>query len=252
MEKKKTYVLDTTVLIYDPDIFFKLGEVDIIVPLAAIKELDGLKKSEVELTAQAARKIARTLDRWGSYADLVAGVKLPTNSRVYIYTDYDNVDGLESQADNKIVGTALKIKRDKDIDVILITTDTNMRTVARAYGIKAQNYTFDDFSVEDTNLKETNKVNINSSGFIRVPVLKKVFYSASRGQVITLGVLILLLVFFLKDVPLSVFPALLISVLIFALPMFLLRKKRNILHGNELWESAEEWFFLLRRGKPKH
>lgn len=138
MEKKKTYVLDTTVLIYDPDIFYKLGDADIVVPLAAIKELDGLKKSDMELAAQAARKIARTLDRWGSYTDLVAGAKLPTNARVYIYTDYDNVDGLESQADNKIVGAALKIKREKDIDVILVTTDTNMRTIAGAYGIKAE------------------------------------------------------------------------------------------------------------------
>jgi uncharacterized membrane protein YhaH (DUF805 family) len=138
MEKKKTYVLDTTVLIFDPDIFYKLGDVDIVLPLAAIKELDGLKKSDMEHTAQAARKIARTLDRWGSYADLVAGVKLPTNAKVYIYTDYDNIDGLESQADNKIVGAASKIKREKDTDVILVTTDTNMRTVARAYGIKAE------------------------------------------------------------------------------------------------------------------
>ncbi len=138
MEKKKTYVLDTTVLIYDPDIFYKLGDADIVVPLAVIKELDGLKKSDVELTAQAARKIARTLDRWGSYADLIAGVKLPTNATVYIYTDYEDIDGLESQADNRIVGAALKIKREKDIDVILVTTDTNMRTVARAYGIRAE------------------------------------------------------------------------------------------------------------------
>ena len=197
MEKKKTYVLDTTVLIYDPDIFYKLGDADIVVPLAVVKELDGLKKSDMELTAQAARKIARTLDRWGSYADLIAGVKLPTNATVYIYTDYEDIDGLESQADNRIVGAALKIKREKDIDVILVTTDTNMRTVARAYGIKAE-YRPD---VQEEGIKENSsnyeipqniirqKINFMDkvNTFLKITLLFFIFWSAIALSIMTVS-----------------------------------------------------------------
>jgi predicted ribonuclease YlaK len=42
----RVYVLDTTVLIYDPDILSKTAEVDWVIPLVVIKELDGLKNSE--------------------------------------------------------------------------------------------------------------------------------------------------------------------------------------------------------------
>ena len=140
MEKKKTYVLDTTVLIYDPDVFYKLGDADIVIPLAVISELDGLKNSDSELVAKAARKVARTLERFGSYADLISGVKLPTNAVLSIYKEYEVIDDLESQADNRIVGAAIKIKKQIGKEVVISTSDTNMRIVARAYGIKADHY----------------------------------------------------------------------------------------------------------------
>jgi predicted ribonuclease YlaK len=47
------------------------------------------------------------------------------------------IDGLERQPDNRIVGTVLKIRRANNIDVTFATADINMKTVAKAYGIKA-------------------------------------------------------------------------------------------------------------------
>ena len=133
----KTYVLDTTALIYDPDIMFKIGEADWVIPLAVIREIDGLKNSDKDLVAKAARQIARTLDRLSSYGDLTAGVKLPTDKTLRVLAMYESVDVLASDADNKILGAALSLKNAGE-DVTLFTTDTNMRTVARAYGIKAE------------------------------------------------------------------------------------------------------------------
>lgn len=134
---RKTYVLDTTVLIYDPDIMFKTGEADWVIPLAVIREIDGLKNSDKELVAKAARQIARTLDRLGSYGDLAAGVKLPTGRILKIIEGYESIDALASDADNKILGAALLLKNAGE-NVTLFTMDTNMRTVARVYGIKAE------------------------------------------------------------------------------------------------------------------
>jgi len=138
-EKKTVYVLDTTVLIDDPDIFYKLGDALIVVSTAVIRELDGHKKSGKEHIARAARKVSRFLDNLSSYSDIAAGAKISTGGVIMITPQYELIDDLASEADNRIVGAAIYLKRDYE-DVELLTTDTNMRTVARVYGIKGEFY----------------------------------------------------------------------------------------------------------------
>jgi len=157
-EPIKTYVLDTTVLIYDPDVMFKASEAEWVIPLAVIREIDGLKNSDKELVAKAARQIARTLDRFGSYGDLIAGVKLPTGRTLRVFTRYESVDALASDADNKILGAALSLKNAGE-DVTLFTTDTNMRTVARAYGLKAEYTPFYDIEIPQASVARSNRMN---------------------------------------------------------------------------------------------
>jgi predicted ribonuclease YlaK len=139
--KKKTFVLDTTVLIYDPDVIFKDGTVDFVIPMVVIKELDGLKNSDNDTVAKAARQVSRTLDRISSYADLAEGARLATGSTLTVYADYEVVDDLASDADNKILGAAIKLKK-KVPNLSLYTTDSNMRVTARLHGIKAEIYPF--------------------------------------------------------------------------------------------------------------
>lgn len=152
MVKKKTYVLDTTVLIYDPDIFYKLGDANIVIPLAVIRELDGLKNSDSELVANAARQVSRILDRISSYSDMrEAGGNISSGARIFIETNYEKVEGLESEGDRQIIGTALYIKKKGVKNLILATTDTNMRIVGRTYGIKVEHYPHEAI---DNNYKE--------------------------------------------------------------------------------------------------
>jgi predicted ribonuclease YlaK len=136
MTTSKTYVCDTTVLIEDPDVFYKTGG-QFVIPLVVMRELDGLKKSDDMNVAKAARQVSRTLDRIGSYADLTKGVELSTGSILKILNAYDRVDALASDADNKVIGTALKLRREGAGDVVLVSTDGNMRIVARALGVKS-------------------------------------------------------------------------------------------------------------------
>lgn len=139
MNNKKTYVLDTTVMIYDPEIFYKLGNADIVLPIAAIKELDGLKKSNSDLVSKSAREVSRFLDRLSSYSDLTEeGGKVSSGGRVFIEKNYEKVEGLDSEVDCKIVGTALYLKNKGVKNLILSTTDTNMRVVGRSYGIRVE------------------------------------------------------------------------------------------------------------------
>lgn len=132
----RTYVTDTSVLITNPDVVYTLAGV-VVVPAAVIREIDGLKRSDKEEVAKAARKIARLLDRLGSRGNIAEGVNLNSVVRIRVVTSSRPIDGLSSERDNRIVGTAVAL-RDMGEDVVLLTTDTNMRTIARAYGITAE------------------------------------------------------------------------------------------------------------------
>ncbi|MGO9612366.1 MAG: PIN domain-containing protein [Dissulfurispiraceae bacterium] len=141
-KKKTTYVLDTTVLLYEPDLMYKLRDNVIVIPAVVIKEIDGLKRNRNENTAQAARHVARTLDLFGSYADLTDGVRLSTGGILKVSNEHIEIDALESPADNKILGTALLIKKVSGGKIVVLTTDTNMRTAARINKIKGEFYPF--------------------------------------------------------------------------------------------------------------
>jgi predicted ribonuclease YlaK len=141
---KKVFIVDTSVLIEDPDVFYKLGGNEIIIPTAVIKELDGLKKNPDpdEHRAKAARQVTRTLDMLGSTQDIATGARTSAGSVVRICNQYKVIDDLDSNADNRIIGTAIKLREEGTGQVILVSTDGNMRNVTRSYKIKAENYPF--------------------------------------------------------------------------------------------------------------
>ena len=141
-QKQKTYVIDTSVLIKDPDIFYKLGKSQIVIPTAVIRELDGLKNSSNSATASSARRIARTLDKLGSGQNIASGAKTTSGAIVFICNRYQTVYDLASISDNKIVGCALKLKEEAGTNLTVLTTDGNMRNVARAHGLRAEPYPF--------------------------------------------------------------------------------------------------------------
>lgn len=139
MVRKWTYVLDTSIMIYDPEIMYRLGDSRIVLPAAVVKELDGLKNSPYRNTGRAARKAARILDMLGIYGNLAEGVELHTGGSVLLYHEYEAIDDLASAVDNRVVGAAIRLKR-KWGDVVLLTMDSNMRTVSRAHGVRADFY----------------------------------------------------------------------------------------------------------------
>jgi len=95
-----------------------------------------------EYRGKAARQVTRTLDMLGSYQDISTGARTSAGSIVRICNQYKVVDDLASSADNRIVGTAIKLKEEGTGRVILVSTDGNMRNVTRSYKIKAENYPF--------------------------------------------------------------------------------------------------------------
>ncbi|MFM8904762.1 MAG: PIN domain-containing protein, partial [Verrucomicrobiota bacterium] len=57
---RKTYVLDTNVLIHDPDSLFKFDEHTVAIPVEVLSELDRLKTQPGQLGASA-RKVNRSV-----------------------------------------------------------------------------------------------------------------------------------------------------------------------------------------------
>jgi rRNA maturation endonuclease Nob1 len=121
---KKTYVLDTTVLMDNAEIIEHLKDSRIVIPLTVIKQLDGLKKSEDKDKAEKSRKASRII------------LEAQRENKVEVANNFKNIDALSSEADNKIIGTCLMLKeKEKEGDVNLLTTDVNMKIAAQSVGI---------------------------------------------------------------------------------------------------------------------
>ena len=75
---QKTYVLDTNILIQSPCALQSFEDNRIVLPLAVLEELDGLKNAEGERGANA-RQTIRYLETLRTTGNLLEGVSLPNS-----------------------------------------------------------------------------------------------------------------------------------------------------------------------------
>ena len=80
---KKNYVLDTNVLLYDPQAIFKFEDNDVIIPIYVIEEVDQFKRESTE-RGRNARHVARLLDGLRERGSLASGVTLDTGGNLKI------------------------------------------------------------------------------------------------------------------------------------------------------------------------
>ena len=151
---KKSFVLDTNVLLHDPQALFRFEDNDLIIPMTVIEEIDRFKK-ELSETGRNARQFSRIMDGLRAKAKLIEGVELETGGhlRVDLYTE-EHMKVLppelrSDRGDNRILAVALDVKSRSDKMVILVTKDTNLRIKADAVGLTAEDYESDKVSLED-------------------------------------------------------------------------------------------------------
>ena len=158
---KKTFVLDTNVLIHNPHALESFEDNTVVIPMAVIEELDNFKKYEDE-RGRNAREVARYLDGLRKKGKLQEGVPTPNGGLVRVDISAPNSHLPASlshiKIDNNIIGVALALK-EKGENVKFITKDINVRVKADALGVIAEDY-------------ESNKVNIDElySGWTTVTV----------------------------------------------------------------------------------
>ena len=140
---KKTFVLDTNVLLYDPMSPFKFDDNDVCIPLIVIEELDRFKKDQHE-NGRNARYFSRVVDELRSRGSLAEGVKLDNGGTLTI--TLDKFPKMKEQLtidltvnDNLILATAL-FNQENGKNVILVTKDINLRVKADALQLAAEDY----------------------------------------------------------------------------------------------------------------
>ncbi|MBH3427929.1 PhoH family protein [Pseudomonas alkylphenolica] len=183
------YVLDTNVLIHDPNALLNFEEHHVAIPMTVLEELDKLKTGKHTIAAecrQAIRLIDQTLGD-ASPADVEQGVPIqrgksgPKGLLSILMSPRNEPNRLlpENLNDNIIINQLLELRsRRKDLDVVLVTKDINMRLKARACGIAAEDYSTDQL-VDDVSLLSKGYHSVTGSFWDRV---SKVETRQERGR----------------------------------------------------------------------
>ena len=150
---KKVFVLDTNVLLHDPQAIFHFQEHDIVIPIVVIEEIDNFKKDQTEV-GRNARSISRQLDKLRTRGSLSQGVVLDGGGTLKVdVNSYQNEVGFftldKHKADNQILACAREMLNTRKEKVVLVTKDTNLRIKADAVGLLADDYTSDKVELEE-------------------------------------------------------------------------------------------------------
>lgn len=151
---KKTYVLDTNVLLHDPNAMLRFEENAVVLPMTVIEELDRFKKKP-EMIGRNARQASRTLDGLRQVGHLIEGVALQNGGSLRVALCHrETLEQLPAElsngtGDHAILAMTLELqKQTAETPVVLVSKDTNLRIKADALGLIAEDYETDKIDVE--------------------------------------------------------------------------------------------------------
>ncbi len=139
----KTFVLDTNVLLHDPEAMMKFEKNEVVIPVTVLEELDKMKRIPGEL-GRNARCAFRQLDSLHTLGegDLHKGILLPTGTliRIELESKPDNSYTFSlSVNDNRIILAAYVLQK-AGKRVVFVSKDFAARIKAEAIGIEAEDY----------------------------------------------------------------------------------------------------------------
>lgn len=148
---KKSFVLDTNIILSDPRCIYKFDNNDIHIPLIVIEEVDRHKKGQEE-KARNARAFTRDIEALRKTGKLAEGVDLYTGGKLFV-TPITFVNesvlpaGLSKDKNDDII-----IMTAKDLNGIVVSKDLNVRIKANAIGVLAEDYKAGKVKVENDKL----------------------------------------------------------------------------------------------------
>ena len=149
----KNYILDTNVLLHDPNSLLSFKDNHVLLPIEVIEEIDRFKRESTE-RGQNARSVSRMLDGLREQGRLSEGVVLPNGGRLRIVFHNRNGNGHVTIGDNTVDGRIVGVARDIQNEhptqsTILVTKDINLRIKADALGLQAEDYETDHVLIQD-------------------------------------------------------------------------------------------------------
>lgn len=154
--EKKFFILDTNVILHDPNAVFVFGDNTVIIPIKVIEEVDKFKR-DLNETGKNARTFSRMLDAMRAFGSLSQGVPLQVAAdalfpahkkevhgelRIHVRDFKSDGDGIFQTADygdTQILLSAIDLAKTQKT-VVLVTKDVNFRVRADVYGITAVDY----------------------------------------------------------------------------------------------------------------
>lgn len=146
-DRRKTFVLDTNVLLHDPQCVERFGSNDVVIPLDVVGELDKFKGEQSDRGA-AARQVTRNLMQWFAGRDPSNNVRLgDTKVRSCVFEEPDSKEvksyqgdlGDWSYVDNRLLVICNKLRKPGKT-VVLVTNDMNLCLKASMLGIYSEGY----------------------------------------------------------------------------------------------------------------
>ena len=148
-EVRKTFVLDTNVILHDSSCLTQFKRHAIVIPITVLEELDQFKKGTQSINYHA-REFLRSVDALGGAAIFDGGVAIgPGHGTVRIQLERELHPDLtfnfsRGKPDDLILNCAYTLAREKKRSrVVLVSKDVNLRLKARAVGLESDDYTTD-------------------------------------------------------------------------------------------------------------
>ncbi|MCM3339706.1 MULTISPECIES: PhoH family protein [unclassified Paenibacillus] len=148
----KIFVLDTNVLLHDPNALFAFGANEVIIPAVVLEEMDSKKRNADEI-GRNARTVSRQLDRLREEGHLHSGVPLHNGGRLTVELNHRSFVRVQEMFgeitnDNRILAVALNYhseqqQTDAPAEVILVSKDVLVRIKADVLGLHTEDYISD-------------------------------------------------------------------------------------------------------------
>lgn len=173
----KHYVLDTNVLLHEPDCLGRFQDNHLCIPTDVLSELDRFKNEQSERGANA-RKVHRRLTAiFETDKSVTTGVPTAGGGtiRLVIYDPamceessqvlrrFHRIFPDRERVDHRILACTLLLQQYVDPPVVLVTKDLNMQLKARAVGITCEDYLNDKVTPQDSAKKAMQRLEVDAS-----------------------------------------------------------------------------------------
>jgi len=147
-EKKKIFVLDTSVILYNHSAIYSFEENDVAIPITVVEELDHFKKGN-DIKNFEAREFIRIMDKLSANHSLQNWIPIdqPNHGHFKVCMqgktmglDATEVFG-ENTADHRILNTVISLNEEYPRrKIVLVSKDINLRLKAKSLNISAEDF----------------------------------------------------------------------------------------------------------------